>query len=382
MARTLKSDRLLFLVTLLLVGASVVMVYSASAVSGVSRFDVSPEYFLYKQLRWAVMGFLLMFLVMKVDYHEFGRPAVVWSLIVVTVLLLLAVLVMGSEVNGARRWIRLPGLGLQLQPSELAKLAAIVFAAAVLDRRMHRIQDAIYALAPIAVMTGMMTALILAEKDLGTSAVLLLVVAAMLFAAGMRVGHLVAAGLILLPAVGLAIALEPFRLKRVTDFWFAGGSYQLKQSLLAIGSGGVAGLGLNGGIQKLLYLPEAPTDFIFAVIGEELGLIGTTLTLGCFIFIAWRGLRVSLLAPDRFGALLALGITMMIALQAFLNITVVTGFAPTKGLPLPFLSNGGSSLLINLIAMGILLNVSQQASPVSAVASGPRTRWMLGGQEA
>jgi cell division protein FtsW len=381
MARTLKSDRWLFLVTLLLVGASVVMVYSASAVVGVSRYEVSPEYFLYKQISWAGLGLLVMLLTMRIDYHEFQRPPVVWALVGVTLLLLIAVILVGSEVKGAQRWLRLPILELQIQPSELAKLVAIVFTAAVLERRMHRIEDALYAVGPIAAMVVVVTGLILVELDLGTSALLVVVVVSMLFAAGLRFRHLAVAGLIFVPAVWMLIVFQPYRFRRIQEF-LTSGSHQLKQSLIALGSGGMFGLGLNEGVQKLFYLPEASTDFIFAVIGEELGLVGTSLTLACFVFIAWRGIRVSLLAPDRMGSLLALGITMMIALQGLLNISVVTGLAPTKGLTLPFVSSGGSSLLVNMIAMGILLNVSQQAAPVTAVAGGARTKWMLGGQEA
>jgi cell division protein FtsW len=193
----------------------------------------------------------------------------------------------------------------------------------------------------------------------------------MLFAAGLSYRYLFGSMLLLLPVVMVLIVTADYRLRRILSFldpwkYELGDGFQIIQSLLAIGSGGVFGKGLMAGVQKLYYIPEPHTDFIYAVIAEEFGLIGTTLTLACFVLIAWRGLRVSLLAPDRFGALLALGVTLMIVLQAFVNISVVTAIAPTKGIPLPFVSNGGSSLLINMIAMGILLNVSQQVSLVSA----------------
>lgn len=379
MARTLKSDRLLFLMTLLLVGASVVMVYSASAVQAVGRFELSPEHFLYRQLAWAAIGAFLMFLVMRVDYHLYQQPVVVWSLMAVTVTLLVVVL-FGTPVNGATRWVSISFLN--LQPSELAKLSVIIFTAAVLDRRMHRIGDVFYAITPVAVATFLFVGLILLEPDLGTSVVLVLVVVTMLFSAGLRLGHLTTAGLVLLPAVAALILSSDYRRRRFLAFLESEGSHQLRQSYLAIGSGGLFGLGLFDGVQKLFYLPEAHTDFIFAVIAEELGLVGTTLVLVCFLIIGWRGLRVSLLAPDRFGSLLAMGITMMVALQAMLNITVVTGLAPTKGLPLPFISSGGSSLLINMVAMGILLNVSQQSSKAVVTSANAPTRWILGGQEA
>lgn len=376
MARTLKSDRWLFYTTLVLVGLSVVMVYSASAVPAVRRFDATAEHFLYRQLVYAIGGFFLLFAAMRVDYHVYQRPAVIWSLFLVTMVCLVAVFAW-PERNGARRWIDV--WVVSFQPSELAKLVMIIFAARVLDCRMHRIGELGYAVAPIALATVLLIGLIFKEPDMGTSAMLALVVGAMLFAAGLRLPHLAMAAVLAAVAGGLAIALEPYRLERLMQFF--NGSHQLKQSILAIGSGGITGLGLTQGIQKLFYLPEAHTDFIYAVIGEELGLIGTTFVLACFLFMAWRGLRIALLAPDRFGALLAVGITAMIALQALINITVVTGLAPTKGIPLPFVSSGGSSLVMNLTAMGILLNVSQQALSVKSVPASQRS-WMLGQETA
>jgi cell division protein FtsW len=185
----------------------------------------------------------------------------------------------------------------------------------------------------------------------------------------------------------MLVVLKAYRMQRILSFLDlegtkSGAGFQLWQSLIAIGSGGAFGRGLGGSIQKLFYLPEAHTDFIFSIIGEELGLVGTTVILMAFGLFAWRGLRISLLAPDRFGSLMALGITMMVTLQALLNITVVVGLAPTKGLPLPFVSNGGSSLLINMIAMGVLLNISQHASSTAAIAVGQGSNWSFGGQEA
>jgi cell division protein FtsW len=379
MARTLKSDRMLFLLTMLLVGVSVVMVYSASSIQAAGRYEVSAEHFLYRQMLWAIVGFGVMFVVMRVDYHIYQQPIVIWPMVGVTAVLLVVVL-FGAEVNGATRWISVSFIN--LQPSEIAKLTAIIFTAAVLEWRMHRIGDVTYSVTPIAVVACGFVGLILLEPDLGTSVVLILVVVTMLFAAGLRLGHLVTAALVLVPAAAALILSSPYRRARFMAFFDPEGSHQIRQSYIAIGSGGVFGLGLFDGVQKLFYLPEAHTDFIFAVIAEELGLVGTTCILICFLVLGWRGLRVSLLARDRFGALLALGITMMVTLQALLNITVVTGLAPTKGLPLPFISNGGSSLLINMAAMGILLNVSQQASATAAATATGPARWVLGEQEA
>jgi cell division protein FtsW len=377
MARTLKSDRWLFYATLLLVGLSVVMVYSASAVPAVGRFNRTAEFFLYRQLAYAFGGFWLLFVAMRIDYHVLQRPAAIWTFAAITLLLLVAVFAWPPR-NGAQRWIDLKVFS--LQPSELAKLALIIFAAAVLDRRMHRIGDLAYAIAPVGLATLVFTLLIVNEPDLGTSVMIAGVILGMLFTAGMRPLHLATAGLLSIAAIAVMIAVQPYRVARMVGFW-GEGNHQLTQSFLAIGSGGIFGLGLTEGIQKLFYLPEAHTDFIFAVIGEELGLIGATLTLACFLFMAWRGLRIALLAPDRFGTLLAVGITLMVTLQALVNITVVTGLAPTKGIPLPFVSNGGSSLIVNLVAMGILLNISQQTLPPKVVA-GDAPAWMVGESEA
>jgi cell division protein FtsW len=382
MARTLKSDKTLFLLTTLLVGASIVMVYSASSVQAANKFQAS-YYFLAKQVVWAALGFVLMFGAMHVDYHDYRRPAVIWSLLGVTVALLLAVF-LGPRINGTQRWLSFRLFS--LQPSELAKLSVIVFAAAILERRMHRIADLAYAVAPIAIVTFGLAGLVLLEPDFGTAVSIVLIAIAMLYAGGLRYRHLLTAFFLIAPGAIALVVLKAYRFKRVLAFLDPEGTklsdgFQLYQSLIALGSGGLIGRGLGGSMQKLFYLPEAHTDFIFSIIGEELGLIGTTIVLGAFALLAWRGLRVALLAPDRFGSLLAVGITMMIAVQAMLNITVVTGLAPTKGLPLPFVSNGGSSLLINMVAMGVLLNISQQASPAVA-ASMKRTDWTLGGQEA
>ena len=367
MARTLKSDKTLFLATLLLVGMSVVMVYSASAVQAADKGHAAA-YFLLKQLAWAVMGVLLMLGAMRIDYHEFRRPKVIWTLLAIAVIALLAVFLFPVR-NGTRRWLAMDGIS--LQPSELAKLVAVFFTAAVLERRMHRVNEITYAVLPIGVVTIGLATLILAEPDFGTATVLVLVVMSVVFAAGLSYRYVLGTALILLPTAAAVVLSSGYRSRRLMAFLDPdadplGAGWQLKQSLIALGSGGAIGKGLMAGIQKLFFIPEPHTDFIYAVVGEELGLIGTTVILAAFLVIAWRGLRTALVAPDRFGTLLALGLTMMVAVQALVNISVVIGLLPTKGIPLPLVSNGGSSLLINLIGMGILLNISQQASPVAA----------------
>jgi cell division protein FtsW len=319
-----------------------------------------------------------MSIVMRVDYRTYRNERLIWTLLVVVGLLLVAVL-FSRPVNGAKRWFAVGGLG--IQPSELAKIAAILFTAMMLERRMHRINEANYALLPIAVVTGALVALILPEPDLGTSVSLILVIGVMVFTAGISYRYLVGAALLALPALAVLIWIAPYRLKRLLAFlnpWAdpLGDGFQIIQSFIAIGTGGVTGRGLMAGVQKLFYLPEPHTDFIYAVIGEELGLIGTTITLLCFCVIAWRGFSATAKAPDAFGACLALGLTMMIVAQAFVNMSVVIGLLPTKGITLPLVSHGGSSLLINLLALGVLLNISQHG-----VAEVPAMRVAHGGME-
>jgi cell division protein FtsW len=232
---------------------------------------------------------------------------------------------------------------------------------------MHRINEIGYALMPIGIFLGCLVGLILLEPDFGTSMSLLAIAAVMVFAAGLNYTYILGVLLVALPVIGLLVMGTGYRRRRVLTFldpWQdpLGDGFQIIQSLIAVGTGGVSGRGLMNGVQKLFYLPEPHTDFIYSVIAEELGLIGATAVLLCFCVITWRGLRIALRAPDGFGAFLALGLTTMVVAQAFFNISVVLGLLPTKGIPLPFVSAGGSSLLINLVGMGILLNVSQHAS--------------------
>ncbi|PYR77612.1 MAG: putative lipid II flippase FtsW [Acidobacteria bacterium] len=363
MARKLKIDRVLFTATLLLVCVSVVMVYSASAVVALERFQ-QPYLFLTKQALWSVLGLAVLLVSTRVDYRTYRNEAFIWSLLGVVVLMLVAVL-FSAPVNGTRRWFGVGGLG--IQPSELAKIACVFFTALILERRMHRIDDLSYSLLPIGLIIGLIVALILLQPDFGTSIALALVVAVMIFAAGLHYRYFVGLALVALPAIYLVLVAAPYRRRRLLAFWDPwadplGDGFQIIQSLVAVGTGGVFGRGLMGGVQKLFYLPEPHTDFIYAVISEELGLIGATAILLCFCVIAWRGLRIAARAEDTFGSFVALGLTTMIAAQAFVNISVVLGLMPTKGIPLPLVSFGGSSLLINLLGMGVLLNISQHES--------------------
>jgi cell division protein FtsW len=370
MARKLKSDKLLFTATLLLVCTSVVMVYSASAVIAMERFQ-QPYLFLYKQTAWALIGLCLLPIVMRIDYHNYRQPAVVWTGLAVASLALVAVL-FARPLKGAARWLGVGPFG--IQPSELAKLAVVIFTASLLERRMDRVNELRYSLLPIGAVVGAFVGLILAEPDLGTAFSVLMIAIVMTFAAGVSyryvIGLLLASG----PALYFLMTASDYRRRRVTAFldpWSdpLGSGFQIIQSMIAVGTGGVFGRGLMGGVQKLFYLPEPHNDFIFSVIAEELGLLGASVVLACFCVIAWRGLRAAMYAPDRFGTLLAVGLTTMVAFQALVNISVVLGLVPTKGIPLPFVSAGGSSLLINMLGMAILLNVSQHASPSHAVTT-------------
>jgi cell division protein FtsW len=349
--------------TLLLVCASIVMVYSASAVVALERFD-QPYFFLNKQALWAVLGLAVLAITMRIDYRTYRNDAFVWGMIAFVAVLLVAVM-FSAPVNGTRRWFNLGGLG--IQPSELAKIAAIFFTALILERRMHRIDEVQYSLLPIFIVAGGMFGLIVLEPDYGTAISLLLIVGLMVFAAGLNYRYLIGTALVVLPVLWVVLMSADYRRRRLLAFWNPeadplGDGFQVLQSLIAVGTGHVFGKGLMGGVQKLFYLPEPHTDFIYAVIAEELGLIGATAVLVCFCVIAWRGARIALRAEDSFGAFVALGLTAMVAVQALVNISVVLGLMPTKGIPLPLVSAGGSSLLINLLGMGVLLNISQHES--------------------
>jgi cell division protein FtsW len=360
MARKLKSDRVLFTATLLLVCSSIVMVYSASALVAFERFN-QPYLFVTRQAMWAALGLSLLALTMRVDYRSYRNEQFIWGLLAVVGLMLAGVL-FSSPVNGTRRWFGIGGLG--VQPSELAKLACVLFTALMLERRRHRIDDLSYSLLPIALVSGGLVGLILLQPDFGTSMSLVAIVAIMVFAAGLHYKYLIGSIAVLIPVIYYVLMSAPYRRDRMLAFldpWAdpQGRGFQIIQSLISVGTGGVFGKGLMAGVQKLFYLPEPHTDFIYAVIGEELGLVGATAVLICFGVIAWRGLRISTRAEDSFGSFVALGLTAMIAVQAFVNMSVVLGMLPTKGIPLPLVSAGGSSLLVNLLGMGVLLNISQ-----------------------
>ncbi len=365
MARRLRYDWLLFMASFALIALSVVMVYSASSIVAAQRFD-DPYRFVAKQIGFVLAGCLLLAIVMRIDYHVFARSHVVWTLIGIAVVLLVIVLLKGKLYNGGRRWLY-PLPGVSVQPSEFAKFAAVVFTAALLDRRMSQIDDLREVVLPAGAMLVVVGGLILRQPDFGTAVTLAVAVLVMLVAAGLRWHYVAAAAALAVPAAVRLVMQNPYRWKRIVSFLDPegdpqGGGWQILQSLAAVGNGGVWGVGLMEGVQKRFWLPEAHSDFIFAVIAEELGLIGALITLAAFAVLAWRGLSIAADAPDRFGAFMALGLTTLIGFQALLNISVVIGLLPTKGIPLPLVSAGGSSMLVSFLALGVLLNLSTHAS--------------------
>jgi cell division protein FtsW len=360
MPRKLAIDRTIFVTVLMLCMTGLVMVYSASAVIA-SEQHGNPYHFLIRQILGLGVGLCAMIVMMKTDYRMLRSGPVVYTLFGATVLLLVAAL-MSPAVNGAHRWIILGPLS--LQPSEFAKLTLIVFLAWRLQRAPDEVNNVYKTVIPCLVLSGFFIFLVLKQPDLGTAISLGLCVAVMFFAAGVRSKYLVLMALVAVVAGG--ILLKDYQIDRVFTFFNPdadplGAGYHVNQSTISVGAGGELGRGLGEGQQKLFFLPYPYTDFIYAVIGEELGLLGTgTVTLAFLVFL-WRGLKVSARAPDLFGSYLAIGVTMFIVMQAMINMGVTLGMLPAKGLPLPFVSYGGSSLVAALMASGVLLNISQYA---------------------
>jgi len=346
------------------------MIFSASAVTAEHQYGHS-YIFLLRQAAALVTGLGGMFVLMRTDYRRLREPVVVYSAVCVVLLLLVATFFLDKS-HATHRWIKLGPFN--LQPSELAKLVAVLYLAWFLDLKRRSaatlgfnkqdfVQNILPAVGPVLVFF----VLVLAQPDLGTSIDILVISTAVLFVAGLSWRWLALGAAVALPTVYLLIALVAYRNVRLWAFLHPdldpqGAGFQLTQSLIAVGSGGFTGVGLMESKQKLFYLPEAHTDFIYAVIGEEIGFIGAVLVIALFAVYGWRGMLAAFKAPDNFGRLLALGITALVTTQALINFAVVLGMIPTKGIPLPFVSYGGSSLLVMLLATGVLLNISQQVT--------------------
>ncbi len=371
MARRLETDRWLFGVTLVLCLMGAVMIFSASAIMAQQIYGHS-YIFVARQAAALVMGLLGMFALMKLDYHRLREPAVVYTVLCVVLVMLVGTFFLDKS-HATHRWIKLGPLN--LQPSEIGKLAIILYLAWFLDLRRRREtslefskQDFLQTILPAVAPIFVCVALIILQPDLGTSVDVVLIMTAILFVAGLSWKWLAVGAAAGLPVLLLLIMNASYRQARLMAFLHPdsdpqGAGFQLLQSLIAVGSGGFTGVGLMESKQKLFYLPEAHTDFIFAVICEELGFLGATVVIVLFAMYAWRGLRAAFNAPDGFGRMVALGVTAMVLFQALINFAVVLGMMPTKGIPLPFVSYGGSSLLVMLLATGVLLNISQQAAP-------------------
>ena len=370
MPRRLENDRLLFVVTLALCLLGAVMIFSASALTAEQEYGHS-YIFLVRQAAWLLIGLVGMFALMKTDYRRLREPAVIYPVVCAVLLMLVGTFFLDKS-HATHRWIKFGSVG--IQPSELAKLATILYLAWFLDQKRHnkasmefRKEDLWRTIFPAVGPILVYVALILLQPDLGTSIDILIVAVAILYVAGLS-WKWIAVGLTgAVPLLYLLITHVAYRQARLMAFLHPdsdpqGAGFQLLQSLIAVGSGGFTGVGLMESKQKLFYLPEAHTDFIYAVICEELGFIGAMTVIALFVIYGWRGKRAAVGAPDGFGRLLALGITAMVLCQALINFAVVLGMVPTKGIPLPFISYGGSSLLVMLLATGVLLNISQQAA--------------------
>jgi len=354
-------DKTVVIVTLLLVSIGLVMVYSASAVLAVRHYGDS-FYFFKRQLIWASTGVLILMIFAMTPFSVWYRFSAPIFLLTCGLLLLVLIPSMGMEANGSRRWLKWSGFS--FQPSEAAKLAIVFYLARYLSRKESRLKDFRHGFFPPVVMVGAVLLLVMAEPDLGTAVLIGAVAGCLLFVGGARWSHLLTLAVLLIPVVVGLILGTGYRRQRLLTFldpWNhqTDGGFQVVQSFLALGGGGPLGTGLGEGRQKLFFLPEPHTDFIFSVLGEELGFLGTAVVLILFLVLISRGLMISIHASWPFGYYLGLGISLLLGLQMMMNVGVVTGLLPTKGLTLPFLSYGGSSLVTSLAEVGILLNVSK-----------------------
>lgn len=353
-------DLSLLLIVAVLILFGLIMIYSSSAIIAHDNYN-DFSYFFKKQLAWILIGTVFMFIAIKADYNHWKRLIVPAYLI--TLVLLVLVLFFGKSIGGAQRWLRIGVFN--FQPSELARMMTILMLAYFIDRKRSKIGDLVKGIIPALVIIGLPVLLILAEPDLGMPFIIISVGLVMLFMGGARVMHLIGIVFASLPLLAIAILAYPYRWKRMISFldpWSdpLGSGYQIIQSMLALGSGGFIGKGLGGSTMKLLYLPTPHTDFIFPIIGEELGFWGCLILVGFFIIFSIRGLSIARRAGNLFGTVVCAGLTFAISFQALINMLVATGVLPTKGISLPFLSFGGSSLVLNMISVGIILNISRQ----------------------
>ncbi len=362
MAKRVGVDKWLFGVVLLLVLFGLVMVFSASAVMAQAKYG-SPYTFVVKQAVWALLGLVALFGLMQVDYRKYNNPRVVFPAVAITMLLLVGVFAM-HDSHHTHRWFHFGGF-FTFQPSEIAKPVMVLFLAYFLQTRIHQMDDLKNTILPAVAPPLLFVALILKEPDLGTALVCVSVMALMLYLAGAQTRYFAIGAALASPVLYFLLFFVPWRRARMLAFMNPeadprGTGFHILQSLIAVGTGGFRGLGLMEGRQKLFYLPEPHTDFIFANVCEELGLIGAVIIVGLFAALGYRGLRTAFLSTDPFARFLAFGITTAVLIQAFFNMSVVLALLPTKGIPLPFISSGGTSVFITLASMGVLLNVTRE----------------------
>jgi cell division protein FtsW len=379
--KNLSGTLIAIVILLALFGAVMVASITMFRAEGVFKDD-----FLIRQVIWLTLAIFGMLVVSRFDYHKLAGKWC-WILLGLTVVLLALVIIphVGAKVNGARRWFRF--LGMSIQPSELAKLAVIIIVAFLVTRREGIARSFTKGFLPVLGVIGLLAGLIVVEPDLGTALVVGVVGMTIAFLAGMRLVHLVPLVVLSMPAVYYAVWKIDWRQERLLAFldpwkYYQGAGYQLCQALISLGSGGSTGVGLGQSHQKLGFLPQAVHDFIFAIIGEELGVIGTLLVVALFVLFVWYGMKVARRAPDLLGFLIASGVTMTIGMQALINMAVVTGLVPTKGISLPFVSYGGSSVVLLMCSVGVLLNVARQAEAAAKPAQAPAQVGFGGSQPA
>lgn len=357
-------DFALLITVVIICAFGLVMVFSASYYYAQSRNMGGGFYYLKNQSIYFAIGFALMLALSFFDYHTIEKLKT--PMLILIIVLMLAVVVWGAEKNGAKRWLDLNrfGIPLSFQPSEMAKFVLVLYMASFMSKRAQLMANFSRGIVPMLIIMGLFAALLLLQKNMSMMVIMIITGAIMLYFGGARIAHLLMLAGIAVPVMAVAVFSEEYRMARVTMFWNpweseAKGAYQLRQSLIALGSGNIFGRGLNFSRQKLLFLPYGESDFIFAIIGEELGLIGCVLLMGAYAFLVYRGMRIAMRCKDRFGSLMAAGITGVIGIQAIVNIAVATSSVPTTGQTLPFVSAGGTSLVIFLCAVGILLNISR-----------------------
>jgi cell division protein FtsW len=364
--RAPRGARMVLFLTIVLIAVGIGMIYSASAVMAQKKFGDSA-YFLKRQMLWLAVGMVVLIVVARMDLRTLRKLAVPFLLLGLLGLILVLLPSVGVTAKGARRWLRIGPL--TIQPAELAKVGVILYLAHYLAKKGERVGDFRFGFLPPLVVTGTLIVLIVVEPDLGTAFVIGLVTLSLLFVGGARLGHLALVGLAALLPLYLLVMRVPYRRQRILSFldpWNdpTGAGFQVIQSFLALGGGGPIGVGLGEGRQKLFYLPEPHTDFILSALGEELGFVGTAavvLLLGLFVA---KGIEIAMDANDPFSRYLALGVSFLVGFHTLVNVGVITGLLPTKGLPLPFVSYGGSALVVNMIGSGILMAISRDRPPI------------------